>query len=146
MASSYNNCQALDMESTPVAEAPRVLSAKVKWYRVGVAALLVTTAVSTTGWIVTSRRTDPADSSPECYRLLGDATIEFTGTYGAATTRATLVVVPSRTQVLLGYGNEAADGSFPAIALSGVMRFDLGKPLGDRNVVGPSGDPIPVCG
>jgi hypothetical protein len=134
------------MERTPVTSAAGVLGSKVKWYRVGVAALLVTTAVSTTGWIVTSRRADPADSSPECYRLIGNSTIEFTGAYGAATTRATLVVVPSRTEVLLGYGNEAADGSFPAIALAGVMRFDLGKPLGDRNVVGPSGDAIPVCG
>lgn len=133
------------MESVPVTEAPPPHQDRVKWYRVGVAALLASTVVATAGWIAASRSPGRADSSPECYRLIGDSTIEFTATYGAATTQATLVVAPSRSQVVLGFGDESADGSYPAIALAGVMRFDLGQPLGDRRVVGPAGDSIPSC-
>lgn len=70
------------MEEAPVIEVPMARSDR-RWYRAGLAALLVVCIVTTTGWIIAARQTSEPTTAPDCYRLIGDSTIQFTATHGA---------------------------------------------------------------
>jgi hypothetical protein len=105
-------------------------------------ALVVICLSTTTGWILAAH--DGGGSPLECYSLRGDE-IRFFPVHGGATFRSTYAVEERDDDVMIGYWEESAPGTSTMEAYGAELAYSLTRPLGDRVVVDPDGDPVPAC-
>jgi hypothetical protein len=123
---------------------PTTARPQARLYLIGALLLAGMTIVSSVGWFLSARegRGIPA----LCYSLLGESEIGFQPDHGSNTLRATFAVAEDADRVMLGYWEEVSGGMHTAEAYGSSLTYQLVRPLGDRRVVDPAGDPIPTCG
>jgi len=118
-----------------------------RWLPILTTLLVVGLVVTSAGWSLSGRAGSglPIECySIECYSIDSDA-IAFSPVHGAATTKATFTVEESDEMVVLGYFEDVSSGLAPAMAYAADVSYTLTRPLGNRPVVDPSGQPIKNC-
>lgn len=107
------------------------------------ALLFLTTLGSSIGWLISAH--EGRGIAPMCYSLEGDSMIGFKPDHGNYTQRATFAVAEDQGRVMLGYWEESSGGTHTMEAYGSALTYQLVRPLGDRRVVDPAGEPIPEC-
>lgn len=125
--------------AAPTPKRPRV---RLPWLVVGL--LGVTTIVASTGWFLAAH--EGRGIAPQCYSLDDSSReIRFSPLHGNYTLKATFAVAESKEQVMLGYWEESEDGIHTMEGYGSNLTYTLIRPLEGRQVVDPSGEPVPRC-
>jgi hypothetical protein len=113
-----------------------------RWLPILTGFLAVALVVTGLGWALSGRtgRGTPL----ECYAL-GNGSIDVSPVHQLDDTLVTFTVAESDTKVVIGYFEEKGSGSAGDLAYDSSLSYVLTRPLGNRPVVDPSGQPIKKC-
>ena len=116
---------------------------RIAFLRLAVGVLAITTGVAAVGRFRAA--SEGRGIPPDCYTSKGTNEIQFSPSHGNAAHKATFAVAESDSEVTLGCWEDVDNNDHTDEAYGSVLTYQLTEPLGDRNVVDPSGETIPVC-